>query len=71
MYNWKESRIGLRGVRLRPANALLRDTIKNATNKMIALVDGDIRQIRHTGLPDEDGSNSNAACLLAPRKAQK
>ncbi len=38
---------------------------------MIALLEGAIRQIRHSGLPGGDGSNCNAACELDLRKPQK
>jgi hypothetical protein len=44
---------------------------KNDTRKMIALIDGAIRQVKHTGVPDEAGLNSTEVCVSGPRKAQK
>ena len=38
---------------------------------MIALIDGAIRQVKHTGVPDEAGLNSTEVCVLGPRKVQK
>ena len=53
------------------AHTMLRNTIKNATSRMIALVEGAIRQIRQKGLPGEARPNSSAACELDLRKPQK
>jgi len=54
-----------------PTHTIVRNAIKNATRRMIALVEGAIRQIRHKGLPGRAGSNSNAACELDLRRPQK
>ena len=54
-----------------PTNTVLPDRAKNATSRMRALIAGAIRQIRHTGLPDEARSNSTAACAPGARSPQK
>ena len=54
-----------------PTNTVLPDRVKNATSRMRALIAGAIRQIRHTGLPDEARSNSTAACAPGARSPQK
>jgi hypothetical protein len=71
MYRWKESRIGLGRICRPPTKVLPRDRTTSATSRMIALLEGAIRQIRHTGLPDEAGSDSVAACGPGRRKPQK
>jgi hypothetical protein len=71
MYAPKESRIGLNRICRPPTYAVLRERITNATSKMIALVDGAIRQIRHDGLPDEAGSDWIAVCACSGRRPQK
>ena len=52
-------------------NTVLPERVKNATSRMRALMDGAIRQVRHTGLPDEARSNSTAACASGTRRPQK
>jgi len=54
-----------------PTNTVLPDMIKNATSRTRALIDGAIRQVRHTGLPDEARSNSTAACASGTLRPQK
>ncbi len=71
MYNWKESRIGLGRAFARPMKTVPGEMTMNATSRMIALVDGAVRQTRHTGLPGEDESSSTAACASGLRKPQK
>ncbi len=71
MYSWKESRICLGRICSPPTDAALRDITEKATSRMIALVDGAIRQIRHTELVDEVASKSNVACASGRRKPQK
>jgi hypothetical protein len=55
----------------RPTNATLTDMVKKATSRMRALIDGAMRQVRHTGLPDEARSNSTPACASGTRRPQK
>jgi hypothetical protein len=38
---------------------------------MIALIEGAIRQVKHTGVPDEAGLSSTEVCVFGPRKPQK
>ena len=71
MYSQKESSIGLGRICKPPTNTVLHHMTRNATNRMIALVDGAIRQIRHTGLPDEAGSKFTVGCVLGLRAPQK
>ena len=71
MYSQKESSIGLGRICKPPTNTVLHHMTRNATNRMIALVDGAIRQIRHTGLPDEAGSKFTVGCVPELRAPQK
>lgn len=43
----------------------------SATRRMIALIEGAIKQVKHTGVPVEAGLNSTEVCLSGPRKPQK
>ena len=63
--------MGLGSICRPPTHAIVRNTITNTTSRMIALVEGAIRQIRHNGLPGGAGPNSNAAWELDLRKPQK
>lgn len=44
---------------------------KNAINRMRALIDGAIKQMRHTGLADDPASNARAEVLPEVCKPQK
>jgi hypothetical protein len=71
MYRRKDSRIGFGRNGKSPMNMALPDMIKNATKRMIALVDGAIRQIRQTGLPDELALDSKAVWVSGALNPQK
>ena len=52
-------------------NMALPDMIKNATSRMIALIEGAIRQVRQTGLPDELALDSKAVWVPGALNPQK
>jgi hypothetical protein len=54
-----------------PRKKGLLDITKNAINRMSALTDGAMRQVRQTGLDEDAGSNSTETWAAGPLRPQK